>query len=78
MIGPAGTFQAPKAHKEKPWDYVPPKIDGTNFWHLTDKEIEELTEEELFLIGRTLWKRLPTKVTYKLTEKIIKRKNLGK
>lgn len=74
MIGAAGTFQAPK---DKPWNYVPPKVDGTNFWDLTDKEIEELSEDELFLIGRTVWKRLPTKDIFKLTEKIIKKKNDG-
>ncbi len=70
MIGAGGVFASPK-----PWDYKPPEINADNFWDLTDKEIEELTEEELYLIGRNLWKRMPTKDTYKLVEKIIKKKN---
>lgn len=70
---PAGTFDS-----QKPWNYTPPKIDGTNYHGLTEKEIEELTEEEIFAIGRALWKRLPTKNVFILTEKIIKKMSKDK
>jgi len=68
MIGPGGTFVNPG---KKPWNHKPSIIDGTNYMFLTEKEIEELSDEELYVIGRTLWERIPTLDHDKLAEKII-------
>ena len=69
-FGPGGTFGGPKRKEE------PIKIDGSNFWKLSDEEIEELSLEELKTIAKSLWRTMP-KNHVDLVKKILARKNRG-
>lgn len=72
MIGPGGFMASPR---KMPWEHVPPKVDKDTYRHLTDSEIESLSDDEIISLGRTLWKRLPFLDTIKLAVSIIRMKN---